>query len=62
MPSPQIALQVEGAPVQVQPPSVAQVAEQPSPLAVLPSSQVSLPAMTPSPHRIEHTDGEPVQV
>jgi hypothetical protein len=36
MPSPHEVVQVDGAPVQVQPGSIVQVAEQPSPEVVLP--------------------------
>jgi hypothetical protein len=49
MPSPQIAVQVLGVPVQDQPDSVRHTSEQPSPRAVLPSSHVSLPLIKPSP-------------
>jgi hypothetical protein len=48
--------------LQVQPGSTRQVDEQPSPLMVSPSSQVSAPARRPSPHTGLHVDGVPVQV
>ena len=60
MPSPQIGAQVDTAPVQAQPVSIAQAAEQPSPGVWLPMpwSQVSAPtAMTPSPQVAVHTEG-----
>ena len=44
----------EGIPLQVKNDSVAQVLEHPSLLSVLLSSQVSAPAMIPSPQRVEH--------
>jgi len=50
MPSPQIAVQTLGAPVQSQPGSSWQVAEQPSPGSLSPSSQVSGASTWPSLH------------
>src|SRR5690606_12611988 len=61
-PSPQIAVQRVGVPVQVQPGSRTQVLEQPSPLAMLPSSHCSRPGMMiPSPHTGVQTEGSPEQ-
>jgi hypothetical protein len=44
-----LPLQTLGEPEQVKPDSIVQVAEQPSPGVVFPSSQASLPSMIPSP-------------
>ncbi len=54
-------LQTLGDPEQFQPISRWQLELQPSPSVVLPSSQVSLPPTTPSPHRISHWLGWPWQ-
>src|SRR5229473_1542201 len=60
MPSPQIGEHSSPATSQAQPASSMQVALQPSPAVVLPSSQVSTPGETlPSPHLTVETQGEP---
>ena len=51
-----------GCPAQVHPDSTWHVAEHPSPLAVLLSSQTSEPAMIPSPQEVLQIDGSPEQV
>ena len=61
MPSPQVVLQTLGAPAQTKPNSVLQVALQPSSPALLPSSQLSLPAVMPSPQVVSQTLGAPAQ-
>jgi len=48
-------------PVQAKPDSTWQTSEQPSPGAVLPSSQPSVPRMSSSPQSPSHRDGEPAQ-
>src|SRR5262245_35326199 len=50
-----------GAPVQVKPCSIWQVALHPSAPAMLPSSQASEAATIPSPHTAVHTLGDPPQ-
>jgi hypothetical protein len=58
IPSPQAVEQAEGlVPVQVQPVSVVQVLEQPSPGVRFPSSQISVPDFTPSPQVVEQVEG-----
>jgi hypothetical protein len=57
MPSPQVVAHALGSPLQVQPRSTVQTAEQPSPPLASPSSQVSAPAMMPSPQVVLHTLG-----
>jgi len=57
-----VSTQTLGAPMQVKQSSTVQLALQPSPVDVLPSSQTSLLAMTPSPHVLTHTEGAPSQL
>ena len=54
-PSPQVVTQIEGSRSQLYPRSIAQVVEQPSPLAVFPSSQVSPGSTSPSLQTVRST-------
>jgi len=55
------SVQMEGSPTQIQPVSIWQLALQPSPGTVPPSSHSSVPPIPPSPQTL-HTEGSPVQV
>ena len=53
-------MQTDGSPAQLKPASTWHVAEQPSPSAMLPSSQPSAPPISPSPQVVAHAEGEPM--
>ena len=60
-PSPHSGAQELGAPLQPKPDSMVQLAPQPSPAVVLPSSHASAPRITPSPHTTAQLLGAPEQ-